>query len=382
MLFDIIFENMEFDDPEECFEIDSIADDVGKLDDKVEGSMKDLMHKMMRMIIRQDGELRKLKQNQGHMKDLINVNTNAIHKLDERTVELEKYSRKLCLIFYNVECKGDALSSIIFLFKQILQLNFNPTSLAACHPLKRSPNAPIIVKFIYHQDRDLIWRRRTWLKGVSNSIGRPVQVEECLSPRDREVRAEAKQMGLLTFTKRQDVYAYNQNLPNTAAVQVKSTNELRDFVAPVLSNKSSANEPRDFVAPVLSNKSFANEPRDFFAPVFSNKLSAPAKSLFESDKLSDTPMQMPSLTRKPMSTVTQSVKRKRIQLSPAMESLERPDDNPNLVNDIVKSLVPAIVLALKEVTKETVADKTTVDTDLEVNATDKNSNFRNAENAT
>ena len=373
---------MEFDDPEECFEIDSIADDVGKLDDKVEGSMKDLMQKMMRMIIRQDGELRKLKQSQGHMKDMININTNAIHKLDERTVELEKYSRKLCLIFNKVECKGDALSSIIFLFKQILQLNFNPTSLAACHPLNQSPNAPIIVKFIYHQDRDLIWRRRTWLKGVSNSIGRPVQVEECLSPKDREVRAEAKQMGLLTFTKRQDVYAYNQNLPNTDAVQVKSTNELRDFVSPVLSNKSSANEPRDFVAPVLSNKSFANEPRDFFAPVFSNKLSAPAKSLFESDKLSDTPMQMPSLTRKPMSTVTQSVKRKRIQLSPAMESLERPDDNPNLVNDIVKSLVPAIVLALKEVTKETVADKTTVDTDLEVNATDKNSNFRNAENAT
>ena len=365
MLFDIIFENMEFDDPEECFEINSNADDVGKLDDKVEGSMKDLMQKMMRMIIRQDGELRKLKQSQGHMKDMININTNAIHKLDERTVELEKYSRKLCLIFYNVECKGDALSSIIFLFKQILQLNFNPTSLAACHPLNQSPNAPIIVKFIYHQDRDLIWRRRTWLKGVRNSIGRPVQVEECLSPRDREVRAEAKQMGLLTFTKRQDVYAYNQNLPNTDAVQVKSTNELRDFVAPV-----------------LSNKSFANEPRDFFTPVFSNKLSAPAKSLFESDKLSDTPMQMPSLTRKPMSTVTQSVKRKRFQLSPAMESLERPDDNPNLVNDIVKSLVPAIVLALKEVTKETVADKTTVDTDLEVNATDKNSNFRNAENAT
>ena len=189
-------------------------------------------------------------------------------------------------------------------------------------------------------------------------------------------------MEFLTITKRQDVYVYNQNLPNTDAVQVKSTNELRDFVAPVLSNKSSANKPRDFVAPVLSNKSFANEPRDFFAPVFSNKLSAPAKSLFESDKLSDTPMQMPSLTRKPMSTVTQSVKRKRIQQSPAMESLEKPDDNPNLVNDIVKSLVPAIVLALKEVTKETVADKTTVDTDLAVNATDKNSNFRNAENAT
>ena len=149
--------------------------------------MKDLMRKMMRMIIKQDSELRRLKQSQGHMKDMMNINLNAIHKRDERIVELEKYSRKLCLSFYKVECKGDALSSIMFLFKQILQLNFNPTSLAACHPLNQSPNAPIIVKFIYHQDRDLIWRRRTWLKGMSNSLGRPVQIEEYLAPRDREV---------------------------------------------------------------------------------------------------------------------------------------------------------------------------------------------------
>ena len=137
---------------------------------------------------------------------MMNIKTNALHKLDERIVELEKYSRKLCLIFYNVECKGDALSSIMFLFKQILQLNFNSTSLAACHPLNQSPNAPIIVKFIYHQHRDLIWRR-TWLKGISNSLRRPLQIEECLPPRDREVKTEAKQMGLLTFTRKQDVHA-------------------------------------------------------------------------------------------------------------------------------------------------------------------------------
>ena len=113
---------MEFDDVEECFEVDvdSIADEVEKLDDDhgVGSTMKDLMREMTRMIIKQDGELRRLKQSQGHMKDMMNINTNAIHKLDERIVELEKYSRKLCLIFYNVECKGDALSSIMFLFKQ------------------------------------------------------------------------------------------------------------------------------------------------------------------------------------------------------------------------------------------------------------------------
>ena len=91
-------------------------------------------------------------------------------------------------------------------------------------------------------------------------------------------------------------------------------------------------------------------------------------------------MQMPNLSRKPMSTVTQSVKRKRMQLSPAMKSDETPDDNPNLVNGIVKNLVPALVLALKEVTKERVTDN--LDTDLEINATDKKIKFRNAEEGT
>ena len=54
--------DMEFDDLEECFEVDSIADEVEKLDDDDVGSaMKDLMRKMMRLIIKQDGESRRLK---------------------------------------------------------------------------------------------------------------------------------------------------------------------------------------------------------------------------------------------------------------------------------------------------------------------------------
>ena len=83
-------------------------------------------------------------------------------------------------------------------------------------------------------------------------------------------------MGLLTFTRKQDVYAYNQNLPDADDAQVKSTNELRDFVAPGFSKKST-----------------------------------PPKPVFESGKFNNTPMQMTNLTRKPMSTVTQSVKRKK-----------------------------------------------------------------------
>ena len=103
-----------------------------------------------------------------------------------------------------------------------------------------------------------------------------------------------------------------QNLPNADATHVKSTKELRDFVAPSVSNKSTIPKP-----------------------------------VFQIGKFNITPIQITNLTRKPMSTVMQSVKRKRMQLSPAMES-EKTPDNPNLVNDIVKNLVPALVLALKE----------------------------------
>ena len=145
---------------------------------------------------------------------------NAIHKL-ERTVELEKYSRKLCLIFHNIENKGDALTSILYLLKVLLQINLNPSSIAACHPLNQNLNAPIIVKFIFHQDRDLVWRRRTWLKGISNSMGRTVQIEECLATRDREIKSEAKQMGLLAYTRPQDVFVHNQNHPKADAIHVK-----------------------------------------------------------------------------------------------------------------------------------------------------------------
>ena len=97
---------------------------------------------------------------------MIVSNTNAIHKLDDRTVELGKYLRKLCLIFNNVENRADALSTILYLLKVVLHINLNPSSIAACHPLNQNINAPIIVKFIYHQDRELVGRLRTWLKGL------------------------------------------------------------------------------------------------------------------------------------------------------------------------------------------------------------------------
>ena len=78
----------------------------------------------------------------------------------------------------------------------------------------------------------------------------------------REVRTEAKQMGLPFFSRKQDVYAYNQNLPNADAAQVKS-NKFCDLNAPGLSKQSTL-----------------------------------LKLVFKIGKFNKTPMQTPNLTRK------------------------------------------------------------------------------------
>ena len=117
------------------------------------------------------------------------------------------------------------MTSNIHLFSGILQINFNPSRFAACHLLSQNPGALAIVRF-YHADRDII--RRSWLKGVTISLSKLVTVEECLAP--RELRSRAKQLGLLSFTRKKKMLTANENdgsapLSNsliTALVLVKS----------------------------------------------------------------------------------------------------------------------------------------------------------------
>ena len=291
----------------ECFDIDSIADEVEAMDDDTD--LKQLIKKMMGHIQKQDQELKSLRRNQTLMNEEMIENTNALHKLDGRVVELEKYSRKLCLIFSNIEDRGDALTSIIYLLNNLLQININSSRFAACHPLSQNPGAPVIVKFIYHADRDIIWRRKAWLKGVTNSLGKPVIVEECLAPRDRELKNESKQLGLLSFTRKQDVYAFNQNLPNSDAVKVTSSRELNSLT----------------LKEVQPISSYHHQPND--------------------EKIVDTPNQMPKLIRKPTTAIPlNSAKRKRIQVSPITGN----DASASLANNLLDTLIPALVNALKD----------------------------------
>ena len=84
-------------------------------------------------------------------------------------------------------------------------------------------------------------------------------------------------------------------------------------------------------------------------------------------KTIETPKQMPLLFRKPTTAVSQSVKRKRLQLSP----LDENDDPDPVVNSLITALVPALVRALND--NNGANDETNDAID---NANDKDQNVR------
>ncbi len=91
---------------------------------------------------------------------------NDVHEVSERVLELENYSRKLCLILSPIAIGEDINSAVMSILNGVLQLNIGPLDLAACHALAPGPLAPVIIKFIYHSHRDLALRRRHWLKEI------------------------------------------------------------------------------------------------------------------------------------------------------------------------------------------------------------------------
>ena len=100
-------------------------------------------------------------------------NANNIHEFSNRVVELFsnrvvelKYSRKLCLMFVKLEYGPNPLSDVLQLLRNHLKINLIESNIAACHRFSSNPKSSIIVYFVFHADRNTIWRRKSWLKSV------------------------------------------------------------------------------------------------------------------------------------------------------------------------------------------------------------------------
>ena len=76
-----------------CFEVDTIVEEVEAIEGDDTASKKYLLKTMIELIIKQHNEIKSLR-NQPKLQDMEATNTNAIYKLDERTVELKKTGEK------------------------------------------------------------------------------------------------------------------------------------------------------------------------------------------------------------------------------------------------------------------------------------------------
>ena len=206
-------------------------DETNELLGKIQGLSEDpklleVITQLVNIVVKQNKEIKNLKADQSEFEKRIIQNQNEIYDVSERVVDLEKYSRKLCLTFSNIDITADTMGDILQIMSNIMSINIPRHNIAACHPLKPGTNAPVIVKFIYHADHDVVWRRRSWLKNFRNNKGQPVFIDECLSPRDRAIRSEAIANRIPDYTHKQDVYANNPNNPHPNPVKVKTKAEL------------------------------------------------------------------------------------------------------------------------------------------------------------
>ena len=154
--------------------------------------IKDLMTALINRIDQQDNTISYLKSENDHL-----LSENSLIK--DKVLKLERYSSKLCLIFIGLETDGDPLAAVLGIIQNVLRVSINQEDLAACHYLPSGYQVkPIIIKFLYHHQKDLVWRNRREL--MKHDKTKRVYIEERLAEWDGDVVKYAKDQQLLVTT--------------------------------------------------------------------------------------------------------------------------------------------------------------------------------------
>ena len=99
------------------------------------------------VIVNQAHEIASLNNELVQINKEVACKTNVINGLKERTLTLERYSRKTCLIFTNVAVNPDPKQNMISIIKNCLQSPIHE-NIVACHHLNKSLYGPVVVMFL------------------------------------------------------------------------------------------------------------------------------------------------------------------------------------------------------------------------------------------
>ena len=163
---------------------------------------------------------------------------NRVSDLEARVNECEVYSSKDCIIIENAPLNPNFEQlelQVCDFFRRFLSFSAHPSDFKACHflgPWKNSNYPPaIIVKFIYFNQKNEIFGRKSWLARALNPINRkPIYMKERLPPQQRSIKQKADDFGLITTTQNCNVKVFMKNEDNTfKSVVVKSVQAVEDI---------------------------------------------------------------------------------------------------------------------------------------------------------
>ena len=148
--------------------------------------LKQIIEKLTNNVTKQNLVIQNLTDRLEKLENNQITSENNIYQLEKRLTAVERYQNRPFLIFTNVDipADGNVLAPILQIVNNILQVSLNPDEISIAHPLKNGNIAPIIVQFSYLQQRDIILKRASLLRGLKNSMGNPVFIHERLAKKD------------------------------------------------------------------------------------------------------------------------------------------------------------------------------------------------------
>ena len=148
--------------------------------------LKQIIEKLTNTVTKQNLVIQNLTDRLEKLENNQITSENNIYQLEKRLTAVERYQNRPFLIFTNIDipADGNVLAPILQIVNNILQVSLNPDEISIAHPLKNGNIAPIIVQFLYLQQRDKILKRASWLRGMRNSMGNPIFIHERLAKKD------------------------------------------------------------------------------------------------------------------------------------------------------------------------------------------------------
>ena len=214
---------------------------------------------------------------------------NNIYQLEKRLTAVERYQNRPFLIFTNIDipADGNVLAPILQIVNNILQVSLNPDEISIAHPLKNGNIAPIIVQFLYLQQRDIILKRASWLRGLRNSMGNPIFIHERLAKKDVIIEKKARELDIHYKIRKSHLWAFDgeryqpvddiSELPDYQRRQQKSLQTVQNGT-PFMNNKRTYAFSPDMDATNNGNDIPMNKKQNMYGDSFQQNKSYASKN--------------------------------------------------------------------------------------------------------